>query len=85
MNLLDEQQVHVDGEEQGDEEEGRGAEQLVHGLVSDHGEGAGVVEHMVVPMVLPEPLMHIFIYWPSHSDINSFILELISIFLVLLK
>ena len=57
MNLLDKQQVHVDGEEEGDEEEGRGAEQLVHGLVSYHREGAGVVEHMVVPMVLPKPSM----------------------------
>ena len=57
MNLLDKQKVHVDGEEEGDEEEGRGAEQLVHGLVSYHREGAGVVEHMVVPMVLPKPSM----------------------------
>ena len=61
MNLLDKQQVHVDGEEKGDEEEGRGAEQLVHRLVSDHREGAGVVEHMVVPMVLPKPAMYTII------------------------
>ena len=27
---LDEEQVHVDGDEEGDEEEGRGSEELVH-------------------------------------------------------
>ena len=53
--LLDEQQIHVYGEEQGYEQKGGGAEELVHGLVSYHGEGAGVVEHMMVSMVLPKP------------------------------
>ena len=55
---LYEQQVHVDGQDQGDQEEGRGAEELVHRLVSDHRERAGVVEHVVVPVVLPKPEMY---------------------------
>ena len=53
--LLDEQQIHVYGQEQGYEQKGGGAEELVYGFVSDNRKRAGVVEHMMVPMVLPKP------------------------------
>jgi len=51
---LDEEQVHVDGDEEGDEEEGRGSEELVHRLVRNHREGAWVVEHVMMSMMVPE-------------------------------
>jgi len=51
---LDEEEVHVDGHEEGDEEEGGGSEQLVHRLISNHREGAWVVENVMMSMVIPE-------------------------------
>jgi len=52
---LDEEEVHVDGDDEGDEEEGGGSEELVHRFVSNHREGAWVVENVMMSMVIPEP------------------------------
>ena len=55
QTILDEQEIHVDGHEEGDEEERRGSEELIHWLISDHREGRGIVEHVVMLVMLPEP------------------------------
>ena len=46
--------VHVDGDDEGEEEKGHGAEELVHILVSDDSEGGRVEEDVVMLMEGPE-------------------------------
>jgi len=45
QSKLDEEEVHVDGDDEGYEEEGGGPEELVHRLVSNHREGALSMKH----------------------------------------
>jgi len=56
---LDKEEVHVDGDDEGDEEEGGGPEELVHRFVSNHREGAWVVENVMMSMVIPEPQVQV--------------------------
>ena len=50
----EEHHVHVDRDEEGEEEQWHGAEELVHVLVSDDGEGGRVEEDVVVLVEVPE-------------------------------
>jgi len=51
---LQEQQVNVDRDHQGDHHKRYRSEKLIYGLVSDHGKGRWVVENMMVSVVSPE-------------------------------
>jgi len=51
---LHEQDVHVDGEHEREKQQGERSHELVHRFICNDGEGAGIGEHMVVLVMLPE-------------------------------
>ena len=54
MDSLDEQKIHVDWHQDWDQKERRGAKYLINRLVSNDGEGRGVVEDVMMFVVSPE-------------------------------
>jgi len=51
---LKEEEVHVDGNHQRQDQQRGGADQLINWLISDNGEGGGVVEHVMMSVMIPE-------------------------------